>query len=182
CFHARMPQRPEESVVCSVRLQHRSKIAALYRGKFICDGNKLFAERGVEDGRLYMSPPPRIRCERIPRILAERTIGHQGRVRNSSELYLQESVLYVMTQPEQFSLPPSPSAALMSAIPLLSIHMTSNRPREFAEFLDRLERATLVPSSVEVVIKIDDMDEAMHRLLEKEARARPFRVRYISTP
>src|SRR5262249_47164245 len=87
-----------------------------------------------------------------------------------------------MTQPEQFSLPPSPSAALMSAIPLLSIHMTSNRPREFAEFLDRLERATLVPSSVEVVIKIDDMDEAMHRLLEKEARARPFRVRYISTP
>ena len=66
--------------------------------------------------------------------------------------------------------------------PLLSIHMTSNRPGNFVEFLDRLERATSAPSSVEVVIKIDDTDDAMNRLLASEVRARPFRIRYISTP
>lgn len=36
-------------------------------------------------------------------------------------------------------------------------------------------------SSVEVVVKIDDTDEAMNRLLEQEASQRPFRVAYISS-
>ena len=86
-----------------------------------------------------------------------------------------------MAQPEHFSPPSDDSLARAPAGPLLSIHMTSNRPGDFVDFLDRLERATLSPSSVEVVIKIDDTDEPMNRLLEKEVRARPFRIRHIST-
>ena len=66
--------------------------------------------------------------------------------------------------------------------PLLSIHLTSNRPDQFVRFLDRLETSIDETSSVEVVIKIDDTDEAMNSLLEKEARIRPFRITYISTP
>ncbi len=88
----------------------------------------------------------------------------------------------LMTQSEQSSPPSHQSAATARTGPLLSIHMTSNRPRNFVEFIDRLERATLAPSSVEVVIKIDDTDEAMNRLLEMEVHGRPFRIKYISTP
>jgi hypothetical protein len=87
-----------------------------------------------------------------------------------------------MTQPAQSPSSPYGSVTTTRAGPLLSIHMTSNRPANFVEFLDRLERATLAPSSVEVVLKIDDTDDAMNRLLEREARTRPFRITYISTP
>ena len=64
---------------------------------------------------------------------------------------------------------------------LLSIHFTSNRPGEFSRFLDRLETSTSDMSAVEVVVKIDNNDEVMNALLEKETRKRPFRVTYIST-
>ena len=65
---------------------------------------------------------------------------------------------------------------------LLSIHFTSNRPAGFVRFLDRLQSCTSDMSAVEVVVKIDDNDSAMHALLEKESEQRPFAVRYISAP
>ncbi len=65
---------------------------------------------------------------------------------------------------------------------LLSIHFTSNRPDNFTRFLDRLEAATDDLSSVEVVVKIDDNDLDMNRVLQQEAARRLFRITYISTP
>ncbi|HWE73292.1 MAG TPA: hypothetical protein VG328_09040 [Stellaceae bacterium] len=65
---------------------------------------------------------------------------------------------------------------------LLSIHFSSNRPENFTRFLDRLEAATDDISSVEVVLKIDQDDVAMNRLLPQEVARRPFRIVYISTP
>jgi|SRR5579863_2124226 len=70
----------------------------------------------------------------------------------------------------------------MSIGVLLSIHLTSNRPDQFRQFLDRLEIATSDMSSVEVVLKVDAHDDAMHRLLKAEVATRPFRIVYISTP
>lgn len=65
---------------------------------------------------------------------------------------------------------------------LLSIHLTSNRPDNFAKFLDRLEEKTEDFGSVEVAIKIDDNDHPMNELLARESKRRPFRIAYISTP
>src|ERR1700687_778112 len=87
-----------------------------------------------------------------------------------------------MAEAEQFSALLHGPATATRLAPLLSIHMTSNRPGNFVQFLDRLQNATLVASSVEVVVKVDDTDDAINRLVEKEARNRPFRVKYLSTP
>src|SRR6185437_10580364 len=65
---------------------------------------------------------------------------------------------------------------------LLSIHMQSNRPENFVRFLDRLEHSANDPSSIEVVVKIDDTDAVMNRLLPEEVARRRLRLKYISTP
>lgn len=65
---------------------------------------------------------------------------------------------------------------------LLSIHMTSNRPREFTQFLDRLEQATNDPSVVEVIVKIEDDNREMNEMLAREQQRRKFRIAYIATP
>jgi hypothetical protein len=66
--------------------------------------------------------------------------------------------------------------------PLLSIHLSSNRPQDFVSFLDRLQAATSDMSAVEVVVKIDATDRPMNELLPEQRRIRPFRVTYLSTP
>lgn len=65
---------------------------------------------------------------------------------------------------------------------LLSIHLQSNRPDNFSQFLDELEASLDDPANVEVVVKIDDTDMAMNELLPREIAKRPFVVKYISTP
>jgi hypothetical protein len=65
---------------------------------------------------------------------------------------------------------------------LVSIHMQSNRPANFVRFLDELESKTDNPAGVEVVVKIDDDDEAMKALLPTEAARRAVRVKYVATP
>jgi hypothetical protein len=65
---------------------------------------------------------------------------------------------------------------------LLSIHLQSNRPDNFTQFLDDLEASIDDPSNIEVVVKIDDVDAPMNELLPKEVARRPFVVKYISTP
>ena len=65
---------------------------------------------------------------------------------------------------------------------LLSIHLTSNRPDKLVRFFDRLEDSTEDMRAVEVAIKIEDTDEEMNALLEREVERRPFRITYISTP
>jgi hypothetical protein len=66
--------------------------------------------------------------------------------------------------------------------PLLSIHLTSNRPEHFVTFLDRLQQSTDDAGAVEVVVKIDDTDARMNELLAAETARRPFRITCISTP
>jgi hypothetical protein len=66
--------------------------------------------------------------------------------------------------------------------PLLSIHLTSNRPDHLLTFFDRLELATDDVSSVEVVIKIDDTDARMNALLADQVARRPFHITSLSTP
>jgi len=73
-------------------------------------------------------------------------------------------------------------APIMWTGTLLSIHMQSNRPGNFVRFLDRLEGTAHDPSSIEVVVKIDDTDAAMNRLLPEEVARRRLRLKYISTP
>lgn len=65
---------------------------------------------------------------------------------------------------------------------LLSIHLTSNRPDNFVQFLNRLEEKTDDVSAVEVAIKIDRDDERMNEILARESKQRPFKITYISTP
>lgn len=65
---------------------------------------------------------------------------------------------------------------------LLSIHMQSNRPENFVRFLDMIERTAEDPSSIEVIVKIDDTDIEMNRLLPAEVARRRLRLKYISTP
>jgi hypothetical protein len=69
-----------------------------------------------------------------------------------------------------------------SVAPLLSIHLSSNRPGTFISFLDCLQAATDDMAAVEVVVKIDDADEAMNRVMAEQIAKRPFRLKYISTP
>lgn len=65
---------------------------------------------------------------------------------------------------------------------LLSIHLQSNRPDNFTQFLDDLEASIDDPNNIEVVVKIDDVDIPMNALLPIEVARRPFKVKYISTP
>lgn len=65
---------------------------------------------------------------------------------------------------------------------LLSIHLQSNRPDNFEQFLDDLEASIDDPANIEVVVKIDDTDAPMNELLKKEVARRPFTVKYLSTP
>lgn len=65
---------------------------------------------------------------------------------------------------------------------LLSIHMSSNRPKEFVQFLDRLETTTDDPGAVEVVVKIDADDATMNEIVPREQARRKFKLKYLSTP
>lgn len=66
--------------------------------------------------------------------------------------------------------------------PLLSIHLQSNRPDNFTKFLEDLEKTIDDPSRIEVVVKIDDTDQAMNDLLPKLVEKHAVTVKYISTP
>lgn len=65
---------------------------------------------------------------------------------------------------------------------LLSIHLTSNRPQQFVEFLDRLGMATDDPRVVEVIVKIDADNQQMKDVVTREQPLHGFRIKYISTP
>jgi len=60
--------------------------------------------------------------------------------------------------------------------------MQSNRPEQFILFLDRMEASLSDVNAVEVVVKIDDDDDAMIDLLPIEKSRRPFALKYICTP
>ncbi len=65
---------------------------------------------------------------------------------------------------------------------LVSIHIQSNKPDHFRQFCDRLANSCVDPTRVELIVKIDDDDEAMNELLPIEVARQPFQLKYISTP
>jgi len=65
---------------------------------------------------------------------------------------------------------------------VISIHVQSNRPDNFTQFLDDLEASIDDPKNIEVIVKIDDVDVEMNALLPLEIAKRPFTLKYISTP
>lgn len=65
---------------------------------------------------------------------------------------------------------------------IVSIHMQSNRPGQFSQFLDRIEATTDRPEEIEVIVKIDDTDVAMNALLPQETSRRRLSLKFISTP
>ena len=66
--------------------------------------------------------------------------------------------------------------------PLLSLLIPSRRPDQLIGLLDSIEKTVFDPSSVEVLVKIDDdMPEALS-IIEQEATKRLFSVKYLNTP
>lgn len=68
--------------------------------------------------------------------------------------------------------------------PLLSIHLQSNRPDNFASYMENLVASADDPSRIEVVVKIDDTDAPMNALLPQlvEKYRDVITLKYISTP
>ena len=60
--------------------------------------------------------------------------------------------------------------------------MQSNRPENIILFLDRLEETISDTSSIEVIVKIDEGDAVMERLLPEEQETRSFAFKFIQTP
>ena len=66
-------------------------------------------------------------------------------------------------------------------MPLFSIQLNSNRPAQFQTFLDAIERTVDVAQDVEVLVHIDQGDEAMAALVAHEKVRRPFSLRSATT-
>lgn len=64
---------------------------------------------------------------------------------------------------------------------LLSIISASNRPHHMSAFLENLNETVANPHSIEVLVKIDDGDQAMYELMEDAIKRYPFLIRYIQT-
>ena len=65
---------------------------------------------------------------------------------------------------------------------LLSIHLQSNNPKNFEEFIISMEENIQEHDLIEIIVKIDDDDIAMNKLLEKLVLKSKINIKYISTP
>ena len=65
---------------------------------------------------------------------------------------------------------------------LLSIHLQSNDPLNFSEFIKSLEKNVENIDLIEVVVKIDDNDQQMNTLLEDLVNTSIVSIKYVSTP
>ena len=73
-------------------------------------------------------------------------------------------------------------ATLTGSLMLVSFNLASNRPDNFSELCENLQATAADPTCLEVLVKIDDGDEAMHACIAAEAAKRPFPVKALSTP
>ena len=65
---------------------------------------------------------------------------------------------------------------------LLSIHLQSNNPKNFEEFIISMEENIQEHDLIEIIVKIDDDDITMNKLLEKLVLKSKINIKYISTP
>lgn len=63
----------------------------------------------------------------------------------------------------------------------VSVQLNSNRPDQIRGFLDSIETTASLPSSIEVLVHIDEGDHAMEDLLAAEAARRAVRLRQVKT-
>jgi hypothetical protein len=63
----------------------------------------------------------------------------------------------------------------------VSIQLNSNRPEQIRAFLESVESTASVPSSVEVLVHLDDGDNAMELVLNEEAPRRKIKLRHLKT-
>jgi len=65
---------------------------------------------------------------------------------------------------------------------LVSFIVPSRRPAQLSGLFDSIENNTVDYDSVEVLVKIDDDRGDIYEFLLEEVKARPFTIRFISTP
>ncbi len=65
---------------------------------------------------------------------------------------------------------------------LLSIHLQSNNPENFLGFIKSIETRVNNVDHIEVIVKIDDNDIPMNKLLEDLQKKSIIDIKYISTP
>lgn len=65
--------------------------------------------------------------------------------------------------------------------PFISIQVPSNRPQQFIKFLDHIEHNATDPSSVEVIVNLDENDDVMWKMLDIEIAKRKIILKYIKT-
>jgi hypothetical protein len=66
-------------------------------------------------------------------------------------------------------------------MPLISIHVASNRPRRLREFVERLAATSSRTDSWELVVKVDSEDDASRRGAERLAEEWPGQIRPLVT-
>lgn len=64
---------------------------------------------------------------------------------------------------------------------LISIQLNSNRPSQITAYFDNIEETADDPSLIEVLVNIDDNDNAMETTLKREIKHRKFTIKYIKT-
>lgn len=64
----------------------------------------------------------------------------------------------------------------------ISISLVSNRPDAFLGMLDNLEETATNPERIEVVVRIDEHDKAMQKLVKREQPKRKLQLKYLSEP
>ncbi len=73
-------------------------------------------------------------------------------------------------------------ARLAPGVPLLSIHVASNRPRRFEALVDRMEATAADVSSYEICVKVDDEDPEMQRFVRDLAARRRSAIKVVVAP
>lgn len=65
---------------------------------------------------------------------------------------------------------------------LVSLILVSNRPGNIGGLFDSIEKTATDPARIEVIVKIDDGDRAMAKLMERETKRRKFRLKVLTSP
>ena len=65
---------------------------------------------------------------------------------------------------------------------LVSFNMASNKPENFSDFCGNIQSSSINPTSLEVLVLVDDDDDAMYKCVNRERKKRPFPIKMLSKP
>lgn len=66
--------------------------------------------------------------------------------------------------------------------PLISFHLASMHPDKLGALFQNLESTADEPDRIEVIVKVDEENEAMNAFIRAEQKRRKIHIRFISTP